>query len=214
MSRRRTRLPDADGGLPSPVLENELRRIVEQINIALPDSQGRVILVTGAEAGDAISNIAWWLAVALASGGLGQILYLNAVNQSRGALDPGLEAPPGLFDLVQRPEWLEAACEKTAIVNLRTMRMSGNATGAIPIGDAQIRGVLAELRQRFGYILIAAQPPMSSPMTLLFARHSGGVLLVIEANRTDRERVVMAADLLRQNGGHIVGAILDKRGTP
>jgi Mrp family chromosome partitioning ATPase len=214
MSRRGTRLPDADRNMLPPALESELRRIVEQINIALPDGQGRVILVTGADAGNAISNITWWLAVALANGRLGRILYLNAaLNQSRGALDPGLEVPPGLFDLVQRPECLEAACEKTAIVNLRTMRMSGNA-GAIPVGDAQIRAVLLELRQRFGYILIAAQPPMSSPMTLLFARHSSGVLLVIEANRTDRERVVMAADLLRQNGGHIIGAILNKAGTP
>jgi Mrp family chromosome partitioning ATPase len=102
----------------------------------------------------------------------------------------------------------------TAIVNLRKMRMFGNTTGGISVGDAQIKDVLAELRRRFGYILIAAQPPMSSPMTLLFARHSGGVLLIIEANRTDRERVIMAADLLRQNGGHIIGAILNKSGTP
>jgi Mrp family chromosome partitioning ATPase len=200
--------------MPSPALENDLRRIVEQINFALPDSEGRVILVTGAEPGDAISDITWWLAVALANGRLGHILYLNAaVNQAHGALDPGSEVPPGLFDLVQRPEWLEAACEKTAIANLRKMRMFGNATAGIPVGDAQISDVLAELRRRFGYILIAAKPPMSSPMTLLFARNSGGVLLVIEANRTDRERVVMAADLLRENGGHIIGAILNKSGT-
>jgi Mrp family chromosome partitioning ATPase len=209
------RLPDAERATTSPVLDNELRRIVEQINIKLPDSQGRVILVTGAEASDTISNVTWWLAVALANGGLGHILYLNAAgDQSRGALDPGLEVPPGLLDLIQRPDWLEAACTKTSITNLRTMQMSGGATGAIPVGDEQIRDVLTELRQRFGYILIAAQPPMSSPMTLLFARHSGGVLLVIDANRTDRERVVVTADLLRQGGGQIIGAILNKAGTP
>jgi Mrp family chromosome partitioning ATPase len=36
-------------------------------------------------------------------------------------------------------------------------------------------------------------------------------ILVLEADRTDREHAKSTADLIRRNGGRLVGAVLNKR---
>lgn len=198
--------------LALPDLAGELRRIMEIINLELPDQPSRMIVITGAQSGVGTSTIACWLSAALATAYLGDILYLNAcpgfspLTDSAGTVDA-----LGLLELVRDPNWSDAIYQKTAIPNLLTMRAWTSRTAdMIQITDQLVAQAMAMLKKRFAYVLVDAPTPLVSPLTMTLARHCGGTLIVIEANKTDRELVAETGALLRHSGARIIGAVVNK----
>lgn len=204
-------LSDATAVVPLE-LQGELCRIMDQINLELPDQANRVIVVTGVEAGDGVTTTALWLATFLATGYIGDILYLDAdpgsSGKPKGRVEPG---GPGLLELIEDPDRRDGTYRKTALPNLFTMRALPDGTSGVKrITDRQVAQAIECLRKRFAYVVVDAQPPSSSPLAISLARHSDGALVVIEANKTDRTNAVTTVSVLRRNGARILGAIVNK----
>jgi len=198
--------------LAPPELDDELRRIMEHINLEVPGEPSRTILVTGVQRGAGVSRIACWLSASLARASVGDVLYLNASPASFGhANGKRKAAPAGLLDLVREPDRCKAIYQKTAIANLFAMRAWTNPNvDMLHVADQHVAQALAMFKTRFVYIVIDAPAPLASPLTITLARHSGGTLVVVEANKTDCELVAETGSALSRCGVRIVGAVLNK----
>lgn len=198
--------------LAPPELDADLRRIMEHINLELPGEPSRTIVVTGAQRDDGASRVACWLAASLAQASVGDVLYLNATPAPlQHASDQGNGASPGLLELAREPDRHKAIFQKTPIANLFAMRAWPNANAdMLHVTDQQAAQALEMFRERFAYVVIDAPAPLASPLTVMLARHSGGTLVVVEANKTDRELVAETGAALSRSGARIIGAVLNK----
>ncbi len=200
------------------VIPNELndifRQIFEQICLELTQQSAPTIVVTSAKSGEGVSTVAWWLAVSLASRDLGDILYLDTQLQKTRIRPSNHDKKIGLLELIKDPTQLEQINNVSASQNLFVMdAWPAPNTGTVQVSEQQLSDAIQILKKKFAFILIDAQPLMSSPLTLAFARQCDGVLMVIEANRTDRYQVENAMELLKRGNAKILGAILNKLGT-
>jgi succinoglycan biosynthesis transport protein ExoP len=197
----------ASMGRPAPALPPDVRlaleRIVEQIDYELPDVANRVIVVIGSQPGDGASTVAWWLLALLAAIREGDMLYLDGATLA----GPAASAEPGAAG----SDTVGIAARARASAVPRVFALTGPMahTGKQPSRN-ELAAAVAELRARFAYVVIDAAPPALSPLSLVIAQQADGVLLVLEANGTDREHAQDTVDLIRRSGGRLLGAVLNK----
>lgn len=180
-----------------------LQRIVEQLDVDLVDVQHRIILVTGAATGDGVSTITQWLLLLLAGTREGDLLYVNASTQAEINDDSAVVTTQELSQHV-RP---------TLVPSVYSLEVRNTSSGVGP-GLHDIARALADLRGRFTWIVIDAPPPSCfSPRSAFLVQQADGVLVVLEANRTDRDHAKNTVELIRQSGGRVIGALLNKSKT-
>lgn len=74
--------------------------------------------------------------------------------------------------------------------------------------------VIAELRERFDYIVANTAPVSGSAETIALGRLADGMVLVLEAAATRRESAKKAKELLETSGVRVFGAVLNNRTFP
>lgn len=131
----------------------------------------------------------------LRHGGIHQLLALNPTQGMADALVDGFS-----------PE--QAFC-KTRIDNL-TILPRGN----IPhnpselLGSKKMRRLLEELKSRFDYIILDSPPIVPLTDSGLLGSKADGVILVIQAHKTQQKVVEQAQALLKQAGARVLGLVL------
>lgn len=78
------------------------------------------------------------------------------------------------------------------------------------LGSERAHKVLEELNEKFDMLLIDSPPVTAVPDAAVLSRQADGVLLIIEAEETDREVVKEAVEQLRKAEAHLVGIALNK----
>ena len=78
----------------------------------------------------------------------------------------------------------------------------------------QLRTRIAELRQRFDFVIVDAPPLTRYSDAVVLGRLSNGLVLVIEANSTRREAAAAVTESLRSAKVPILAAVLNKRTFP
>jgi hypothetical protein len=73
---------------------------------------------------------------------------------------------------------------------------------------------LTQVRERFSYVLIDCPSLKESTEVLSLAPLVDGILLVVEANRTQKSRVAYLERTIEGAGGKILGHLLNKRTYP
>jgi Mrp family chromosome partitioning ATPase len=73
---------------------------------------------------------------------------------------------------------------------------------------------MAELREKFDYVLIDAPPISSYVDAVLLGQIADGVILVVEANSTRRETARMVKETFEGANVKLLGAILNNRTFP
>jgi Mrp family chromosome partitioning ATPase len=76
-----------------------------------------------------------------------------------------------------------------------------------PAIDAVLRATLTMV----DLVIIDAPPVLSDVAGVAFVRHVGGVVLVVEAERTRAPILEKAHRIIDAHGGHIVGVVMNKR---
>ncbi len=77
--------------------------------------------------------------------------------------------------------------------------------------SAPIERIIGELESVFDVILFDTSPILSTTEPLLLGAKTGGVVLVVRANATQRESVLYAQGLLEQAGCRLLGVVLNAR---
>ena len=163
-------------------------------------SAGNAIMVTSARPGEGKSFSALNLAASIAQNGVGDVLLVD-VDPKRGSMTAqlGLADRPGVLDLAAQPNLrIEDAVLRTRVPNLSVLPVGTRGADRVEVARP-ISAMIERLSRRYpSQIVILDAPPClstSDPSTL--ASLVGHIVMIVEAQRTQRSEVEAAIDLVR-----------------
>ena len=139
-----------------------------------------------------------------------KILLIDAdMRRGRIAKYLGIDQPLGLSELLSGQATLEQTLFNTELENLTFM-----ACGAIPHNPAELldsenmKNLINDVRQRFDFVLIDTPPIIAVTDSGIVGTLVDGVVMVIQAGRTQRGIVNRASELLYQAHAKLIGHVL------
>ncbi len=139
-----------------------------------------------------------------------KILMIDA-DLRRGRISKylGVEQEKGLTEILEGKGLLEEAMFHIDLENLTFM-----ASGSVPPNPSELlasdamRNLIHEVRGKFDYVLIDTPPIISVTDAGIVGALAEGVLMVIQAGRTQRGIVDRATELLHQAHARLIGHVL------
>jgi Mrp family chromosome partitioning ATPase len=196
----------------TPDVAESLRSLWSQVFPVTNPSRGYCVLVTAAEEGEGVSQIATGLALAGVEAGPDRRIAIVDFNLYR----PGiaglfrLPAMPGVVDALagELPiEQVPVQTQNAAIDVLPAGRLNGHAVAPFP---ARAAGELLErLREDYDFVVLDAPAVNHGDIAASLAPLVDGVLLVVRAGETPREAVIEARLRLERAGARIAGVVLN-----
>ena len=176
----------------------------------LSEGSTSTLAFTSALAGEGRTTAAVNFAIALASDVPGTVCLVDADLRHPG-VHSSLDIHPaqGLADVLTLDVPLESVITQTAVPRL-SMISAGNVNGSPSelLRSLKTSRVIAELRERFDYVIFDTSPVLRYPDTILLASHVDGIVMVIKAGKTKRKQVTRALELLAHAG--VMGFVLNQ----
>ncbi len=191
-------------GEPSVLPREELIALYHSLRMQLPQDAPPIIEITSSGRGEGTSTLARDLSNAVAST-LG-LRVLLVVVETREGFDAGLEAV--------------ATGEAVATDVIAPARDGPFYRAALSVFGAGARflfdsggmeRVFAELVELVDIVFIDAPPILVEVGSMVLSRCVGGVVLVVEAERTRAPIVEQARRAIEANGGRLLGVVMNKR---
>ncbi|MEJ0072317.1 MAG: XrtA-associated tyrosine autokinase [Pseudomonadota bacterium] len=165
------------------------------LNVALAEGEaavrnGNLIMVTSARPGEGKTFTAINLALSIASERDIQVLLVDADSKQTTMLSQlGLAAETGLVDMLAGDQPLSQVMLKTNLPNLMILpagRAHPNATELLASREMEdlVEALASQSRRRI--IIFDAPPVLASSEATVLAQHVGQVLVVVEAEKTNR----------------------------
>lgn len=139
-----------------------------------------------------------------------KVLVIDAdMRRGRVARYLGVEQNAGLSDILQGKASLEDAVFKIDVENLNFI-----ASGPVPENPAELldsqnmKNLLSDLKRQFDYIIIDTPPIIAVTDSGILGAQVDGVIMVIQAGRTQRGIIKRAAELLHQCHAKVLGHVL------
>jgi len=213
-------VPSVDGRqfAPRSLLDDRLSQVNEALRIVRTNlilsgnlGAGRRIVVTSVHPGEGKSTAVAGLAFALAENGARVLAVEADLRRPHLHVSLGVPAAPGLSDVLGQRVSLADAVRPTAQEGLFVLACGRRVTTpAELLGSPAAQSFLEEARALYDWVLLDVPPVLAVADTGVLAPLADGVVLVIEARRTQQAAVRAALTQLRDVGGHVVGAILNK----
>ncbi len=198
-------------------VEAEAYRAVRTALYFSVDGEGhKVIQITSPNQSDGKSTLASNLAIAIAQSGKKVLLVDADCRRPRQHKVLGLSASIGLASVLTGQVDLEAAILATAVEGLSLL-----PCGPLPPNPAELLTsprfpeLLAELRQRYDFVLVDTPPLLAVTDPCVVAARVDGVLLTIRMSRKARPNAMRAREILATLGAKILGVVvngLDREG--
>jgi succinoglycan biosynthesis transport protein ExoP len=195
----------------SPVSE-AFRSLRTNIEFAGVDKPLRIILVTGAEAGDGKTTIAANLAAIFAQSGQKVMLLDCDLRRPRLHRFFGIQNRAGMTDLFRDSLDLDAVIQQ---VNSNSMPISIITSGSLPPNPAELLGsqkmnqILTKISKQADVIVIDSPPSIVSDSQVLAAK-ADGVLLVVQPGKTHIGAAKATREQLERAGARILGIVFNR----
>jgi polysaccharide biosynthesis transport protein len=193
----------------SPVAE-AYRTLRTNIRFLTAGGAVRSVLVTSAVPGEGKTTTAGNLAVALARAGTRVLLVGADLRRPSIHKAFGVEAVPGLSDVLVGEAKLTDAIQDVGVPNLRVI-----AGGQIPPNPAELLGapgmaqLMTELEQIADMVVYDGPPVLAVADALELAPRVGGTVLVVDVGTTGRHALRAAAERLRGVDVPVAGLVLN-----
>jgi polysaccharide biosynthesis transport protein len=122
-----------------------------------------------------------------------------------------VEREPGLSDCLTGAVPVNVAVKKSSVPRLHVV-----TSGHIPshpaelLGSIQMEKFLQLVRQYYDFVLIDSPPIIAMADTLVIAKHTDGVVLVVSADQTKTMGLVKAKEMLAANNARFIGAVVNR----
>jgi receptor protein-tyrosine kinase len=160
---------------------------------------GNLLMVTSARPGEGKTFTALNIAACIAQSGLGEALLVDMDATLRSlSVMLGQSSMPGIYDLAGNPALrIEDMLVRTAIGGLSCLPVG--ATEAEPGVSRPVSAIIERLRRRFPhhFILLDCAPCLSNSDPSTLAGLADQVILVVEAERTQRSELETSLELLQ-----------------
>lgn len=195
---------------PRGAIAEQFRALRNSIVALNPEGAPRSIVLTSAVRGEGKTVATINLAAAMSELHGARILIVDA-DLHHPAIERylGLPRRQGLTELVRGQCPLDRAVRTTSIPNVSVM-----GSGQLPenpselLGSDRVQTVLAQLKQRFSYILIDTPEALSISDASMLGALADGILLVVRMGTTPRHFVEQAHNQLETLGGNVLGTCL------
>jgi capsular exopolysaccharide synthesis family protein len=196
-------------GPKTPIAEQYriLRTNLQRVN---PESPPRLIVISSSLHREGKTTTSVNLAIALA-----QDLQKNILLGDCDLRKPnihrllGLRMEGGISDILLKGVELDAVFKKTRVENLTVL-----TSGKVPsnpselLGSQRMRELLGELKDRFDYVILDTPPVLAITDTSVLGALVDGIVIVVQAWRTQREALARARSLLASVHANIIGYVL------
>ncbi|MFH1860266.1 MAG: CpsD/CapB family tyrosine-protein kinase [bacterium] len=195
---------------PKTPISEQYRIIRTNLQRVNPEHPPRLIAVSSSIHHEGKSTTAANLAIALA-----QDLHKNILLVDCDMRKPnihkllGLRMDGGMSDVLMRGVELDAVFKKTRVENLTVL-----TAGRIPsnpaelLGSHRMREMLAELKNRFDYVIVDTPPVLAITDTGILGSLVDGIVIIVQAWRTQREALARTRSLLSNVHANVIGYIL------
>lgn len=194
------------------VVENMVR-LYQNMSAILPEAGSRVILFIGAQKGEGTSTIIREFAkVSVAKRGMKVLLVdvdpLHSGHNS--ALNVDFEAGWDAEDLDNITIDGLVQQVNTSGLFVSDIRQNGSSSHSF-LESSKMDTLLDKFRENFDLIVLDSPPANVSPDGLALCRRVDGVVLVVQAEKTRWQVVENVRDKIINQGGNILGVVLNKR---
>lgn len=175
-----------------------------------PVGRGRSLAVTSALRREGRTALAAAIAIATASDHASEVLLLECdlVNPALSG-DFGLEAGPGLTEVLSGTVPLDQALRRTALANLHVLPAGGQHDNPSRLLRSPAMTALADaIRERFAFAVFDLPAVLENADAPVLAHLADGTVLVVRAGYTDQRAVQQAAQLL--SGAALQGVVLNR----
>jgi capsular exopolysaccharide synthesis family protein len=218
-ARSRGRAVSRDGGPPGPaellsdLLQEECEPLRSALEIALARIAHRAVMITSAIPESGSTTIATALAFNLAVRGSARVLLIDA-NVRRPAIHRVFALPfeEGLTRVLARRTDPATAIVSTPFPGLSVMPVGDDSLlPAHLFGADGVSGLIAHLKEHYDYILVDTPALLSMPESAILGGEADGVVIVARADRTKRETLIRARQILERSGSNLLGVVLNGR---
>lgn len=223
-------LPGRDGGgsesrelvtlvEPASTVAEAYRSVRTNLLFSTPGRPPRTILVTSSQAGEGKTVTVINLAVSLALSG-SRVLVLDADLRNPGCHRPmRVSRTPGLSNVLTGQCSLEDVLVATPVLN-GNARSNGHGLFVLPAGEAapnpaELLGsevmseLLAELKERFDFVLVDSPPVLPVTDSVVVATKTDGVLFVVRSGEWGSDVIQKAIAQLAAVRAHLLGVVLN-----
>jgi len=170
----------------------------------------RELLVTSAGPQEGKSVTAANLAAALAHQGFSTVLVDADMRRPVQHAQFGIERVPGLGDVLAGKAKLEEALVATKVNGLHVLPAGTHPPNpAELLGSPRMREVIHGLRERFECRVFDTPPTLAVTDAAVLGPRIEGVILVVRAEKAEREAVSLAVTQLRHVGALVLGVVLN-----
>jgi succinoglycan biosynthesis transport protein ExoP len=184
-----------------------LRTNVQFLSIEQPL---RRILVTSPYAEDGKTTVAVNLAAGLAAAGTKTVLVETDLRRPVAHEYFGLPISPGLTEVLMGRATVEEAGRPTDVRNLAILPAGTLAPNpAELLGTGKMAGLMEELTENCDTVVLDTPPALAVADATVLAQLTDGVLLVLRAGRTHRQKAKEAKAMFERVGVRVLGVVLN-----
>lgn len=195
---------------PRSVAAEAYRTLRTNIQFSSLDKPLHTLLVTSTSADEGKSTTLANLAVTMAQAE--QRVILVDCDLRRPSLHTffNLQNEVGLTSMILAQDEMPTPLQSTPIPDLKLL-----ASGPLPprpadiLGSRRMEAVIERLRNEADVVLFDTPPVVAVTDAAVLATRVDGVLLVLQANKTSRERARSAREILDKVKANVVGAVLN-----
>jgi Mrp family chromosome partitioning ATPase len=188
----------------------ELTKLYQAIETALPDKPRRIVQFVSAYENEGTSTVGFETAVIVATLGGKRVLFIDTGAKQEGAakhLADAVTVSLDTFLQINRP--LSDAFVAAGESNLVYTVLRNQDLAMVSLDGVQ--RLFEDLRQSFDLIIVDSSAILTNVVGLAIAKLVDGSILVVEAERTRAPVAMQTKRVLVENGGNIIGAVLNKR---
>ena len=206
----------ADGVRKHHLLEaiNEpIESISKKLTLNLVEGEGKAYLICSALRDEGCSTIACALAHSMALSRNESVVIVDA-NMRFPSVHEYFSLPreDGLVDVLSGEVKPEVSIKKTSVKNLFVVTNGNPSTSKESIFETKkFIDYLSFLRANHQFVIFDSSPIITYMDSLSLGKYMDGIILVVEAERTRREVILKAKEILQKEGNPIVGVVLNKR---
>ena len=194
---------------PKSIAAESYRTLRTNIQYSSFDKEYKVIMVTSSEPGEGKSTTAGNLALCLAQGDKKVILVDCDLRKPSLHKKFKVSNIIGLSDVIIGKEELVTAIHRynKNLVILTSGKIPPNPSEML--SSKTMTGLLEELKNNFDYIILDTPPVQAVTDSQILSTKSDGTIIVVKAERTKKDSVENAINLLKKVNANIIGTVLN-----
>lgn len=195
----------------SDAVEEAIRTLRTNIQFCNTDKAVKTICLTSCIPNEGKSSTSINLAVSMARDGK-KVLHIDAdMRKPRTYKDVTSKLNVGLSNYLSGMVELEEAISSTNIENLNVMMCGPKPPNpAELLGTERFRQMLADLKDRYDYVIVDTPPLGSMIDAAIIASLTDGTILLIEYNTVDYKKASMVKEQLEKANARILGVVINK----